>query len=343
MWFRGSLRKGLVAWHEHLCPGFVGPSSVPRGSGARRQDPATRTGRTAAPACQRTASLVASFEEGVEGMGRFSQTNRRLWDELATIHATLDSYGVRRVLSGASTLRTIELQELGDISGMRVLHVQCHIGVDTVSLARLGASRVVGVDFSPKAVAAARQLAAATGLPVTFECCDVYDMHSVLDTRFDLVFASYGVLPWLSDLRSWAKTIGHLLEPDGVFYLIDNHPICHALVEHHCAQGTVLTFDEHYFPADRPQRCPTKGSYADRNATVNTKYNYQWSHTLSDVMNAVIEAGLRVGFVHEFPVLSYRKFASMAVDSAGWWHLPKGSPDIPLTFSLRATKPMHVQ
>ena len=204
-----------------------------------------------------------------------------------------------------------------------------------MSLARLG-SLPTGVDYSEVAIRQARQLASEAQLPAEFVCSDVYDLPAVLTGAFDIVFASYGVLIWLDDLDLWAKTVAHFLAPGGFFYLVDEHPF--ALV---CrGEGAVenLRFAHSYFDEPEPVRFEVRGSYADREAHVANTEVFSWIHSLSNVVNSLIRAGLRIEFLHEFPFSVYQMFPGMAPGEEGRWTLP-GPRSLPFLFSVKASKP----
>ena len=139
-------------------------------------------------------------------------------------------YNLQAFKSGVSTLHSIETTEIADVQGKRLLHLQCHFGLDTLSWARLGAE-VVGVDFSEKAIELAGSLAREMDIPAQFICSDVYDLPAKLSRRFDIVFNSYGVLTWLPDLSSWAKVLARFVKPTGFVYIVDDHPYASMLDE----------------------------------------------------------------------------------------------------------------
>jgi len=144
--------------------------------------------------------------------------NRRSWNSRVDAHYASDFYKVKEFVEGACSLQSIELEQLGDVRGLRILHVQCHFGQDSIALSRRGAE-VTGVDFSEKAIAKARELAELCGTKTRFVCCDVYDLTRHLDETFDVVFTSYGVLGWLPDLDRWASTLSRFLKPGGRFFV----------------------------------------------------------------------------------------------------------------------------
>ena len=264
----------------------------------------------------------------------FRRANRDRWNDLVPIHVSSPFYDVAHFKAGALTLRPLEREELGPVAGKSLLHLQCHFGLDTLSWARLGAV-ATGVDFSEQAIAQARTLATEVGVPARFVCSDVYELPKVLNEVFDVVFTSHGVLCWLPDLAGWAQVIAHFLKPGGVFYVVDDHPFSNALE----SVGTELQLAAPYFPSTTPLRFEGGGSYADPVARVAHRESYEWSHSLGEILNALIAARLQIAFLHELPFTAYQKFPVLVQGADGWWRLPEGQDRLPLLFSLRATKP----
>ena len=243
-------------------------------------------------------------------------------------------YDVPGFKAGKEQLQPIELRELGDVRGKSLLHLQCHFGLDTLSWARHGA-HVTGIDFSDQAIAQAWSLAEELHIPGRFICCNLYDAPGRLDEQFDIVFTSYGVLFWLPDLRRWAEIVAHFLKPGGVFYIVELHPFANIF---EIDDVTDLQPAYPYFSGPEPQRFETHGSYADPTADVHLE-EYGWDHPLSEVINALLSAGLHLEWVHEHPVSTYQRFPFMVRSDNGEWRLP-GKLDgmLPLLFSIRATK-----
>ena len=260
------------------------------------------------------------------------QANRALWDELVRVHVRApDSYDVDSFRAGRETLRQIELAEIGDVQGKRLLHLQCHFGMDTISWARRGAN-AVGADFSPEAIALAQHLSAETNVSAEFVCANVYDLPQSLNGEFDIVFTSYGVHCWLPDLDAWGKVIDHFLAPGGFFYIVDQHPVGGMFSDR---DGELVAI-ESYFDTG-PFEDTSDGSYADRDAKLQNKTSFQWQHPLSDIINALTANGLRVEFLHEFPFCMFRWLPSMVRGDDGWWRVPDRD-DVPFLFSLKASK-----
>lgn len=259
--------------------------------------------------------------------------NRKLWDEWAVIHERSDFYDVETFKEGRDTLSAHEPGELGDVAGKSLLHLMCHIGLDTMSLSRLGAM-ATGVDFSSRSVEIAKTLAREVGIPTRFIEADVYEiLEHLKGERFDVVYTSHGVLAWLSDLAGWAHVIAGSLKPGGVFYISEIHPFSQVFGD----KAMPPTAMHPYFFTGANE-WGTEGTYADRSAHVDTATNFQWQHTLSDVVNALIDAGLTIEFVHEHPFAVFQQFPGMLRNDDGTWTLP--GTDLPFLFSLRAHLPL---
>ena len=264
---------------------------------------------------------------------RFMAANRLHWDELVPVHAASAFYDVGAFKAGATTLHDIELRELGDVSGRTMLHLQCHFGLDTLSWRRAGAT-VTGVDFSGEAITLARQLSADTGLDARFIEANIYDLPGVLHETFDVVFASYGVICWLPDLDRWAAVAAHFVVPGGVLYLVDDHPSAGLLTEG--ADGS-LAVDDGHARRPQPERSDNEGSYADRNARIKTP-NFEWTHSLGDVVSALTKAEFAVRWLHEHPQCAWQRLPSMERGDDGWWRLPPPNDRLPLAFSILAAR-----
>ena len=267
-------------------------------------------------------------------MDKYLQANLDLWNEMTGINAKAVSYDLPGFKAGKSTLRSIEREELGDISGKSLLHLQCHFGMDTISFARLGA-QVTGVDFSDKAITLAQSLSAELKIPARFICSNIYDVADKLSDQFDIVHSSYGFLCWLPDVTAWAKIIAHLLKPGGFLHLVESHPFLSVFENERTTPDLRVCFS--YFPSPEPTRWEPDGCYADKEAQV-THPSYEWTHSLGEIISALIDSGLRIDFLHEFLFLFWDYFPFMTEGSDRLWRLPGDHDTIPLTFSLKATK-----
>lgn len=235
---------------------------------------------------------------------------------------------------GKSTLHDLELEELGDIRGKSLLHLQCHIGVDTLSLARLGA-RVTGVDFSDKAVSVATELSRELSIDGRFIQADVLELPRLLDEQFDIVYTSYGVLCWLPDLMKWGQVIGKLLKRGGRFVIVEDHPLAYVLDDD--CQPDNLKIGFPYFD-EAMLTITAKGTYATDIPFEQPMEIHEWTHPLQDIFAGLLGAGLRIDSFREYRKCAWKRFPWMVSDDNGWWHLPPNMLSVPLLFSLTATK-----
>lgn len=265
-------------------------------------------------------------------MDEYLRANRALWNEWAHINAASEFYHLEEFKSGGIRLNNIELQEVGDVAGKSLLHLQCHFGLDTLSWARLGA-QVTGVDFSEEAIHLAQNLAGELHLPARFLCTDLYNLDTVLAEQFDVVFTSYGVLNWLPDIPRWAKIVADRVKQGGFFYIIEFHPFSMVLDDE--ADQYRLRYP--YFMKDA-MAFQVQGSYADRNASVQASIEYGWNHTLAEIITSLIDAGLTLEFLHEYPFTVYQQLPYLQADDQGLWQQTAEPAMAPLLFSLRAYK-----
>ncbi len=270
---------------------------------------------------------------GAERHREAEDANRLWWDNLARVHVR--SYKeVQLLREGKEVLDEIELREVGDVRGKSLLHLQCHVGTDTLAWARKGAI-VTGVDFSAESIACAEQLRGELGLKATFIHSNVYDLPSLLSMEFDIVYASRGVLCWLRDLHEWASIVSRFLCPGGIFYLLESHPILCALEED--VHG-VLSFANPYFHLTEATRWEAGGGdYSDPSHTVEHP-SYEWTWALSDVVNALIGAGLGLQFLNEYDHLFFKLFPGMVSEDDRHYRLAQYPRMLPLLFTLRAQK-----
>jgi SAM-dependent methyltransferase len=264
--------------------------------------------------------------------------NQALWDEWAAIHERSAFYDLEGFKRGGHRLGDEELAEIGDVTGKELLHLQCHFGIDTLSWARLGA-RVTGADFSGVAIELARSLADELGFPdARFVRSDVYHLPEILEGDFDIVYTSRGVLGWLPDIRRWADVVAHFVRPGGIFFVQEIHPILQAFEDEGVAPGE-LRLRYPYWEHPAPLSFPVQGSYADPTAPMVATAEHGWDHGLGEIVTALIDAGLRIESLREYPFLDWK--TDFLVEGAdGRWRLPADSPgELPLSFSIRATKP----
>lgn len=259
------------------------------------------------------------------------EVNRKHWDDVAPVHGR--AYDTRPLLTGGHLLDPVQVDELGDLAGKRLLHLQCHIGTDTLSLARLGA-KVTGVDFSGESLRIARELSKETGIQARFIETAVLDLPDALDETFDIVYTSIGVLCWNSDIRQWAGIISRHLEPGGILYLMDSHPFMHVFDDAKPGLNVLNSYFHHDGAMEFPGNWP---DYAD-SSYISEYPTREWQWTISDIVNAITETGMRIQFIHEFDFLHWKALESMVEGDDGMWRLPEPLDRIPLLFSLRAVK-----
>lgn len=263
--------------------------------------------------------------------GGLTDSNRTVWDDWTKRGSTPGFQKIERFAAGGEILQAFEIEELGDVKGKRLLHLQCHFGLDTLAWARRGAD-VTGVDFSEEAVQLAIKLAADFGIrDARFIGSDVLSLTDVLDETFDVVYTSFGVLAWLSDLELWGRVIAHFLAPGGTFYIAEYHPF--PLVFDESSQRFNGTPRNPYFRTADAVAYPGRDDAGE--FTV-----YGWPYTLGDVVSSIASAGLHIEFLHEFPFSESPHVAYLVPGADGLWRLPSDTPgELPLVFSLRATKP----
>jgi SAM-dependent methyltransferase len=275
--------------------------------------------------------------DGVDWRG----LNRANWDSRVPVHLASSFYDLAGFRGGGCTLRPFEVSEAGSVIGRSLVHLQCHIGLDTLSWARRGAV-VSGLDFSWPAVSAASSLAAELGLPATFVVSDVYDAVAAFGgQRFDIVYTGIGALVWLPDIPGWARVVAGLLAPGGFVYLVEGHPFAGILDEASgaCfasgASGLCVARD--YFDA-APQVEDYPYTYTDGPALSHPR-QVEFHHGLGEIVTSLVEAGLRIEFVHEHDFELFQRFESLQRQEDGTYRLPPGQPRVPMMFSLRASRP----
>ncbi|WP_309068373.1 class I SAM-dependent methyltransferase [Microbacterium sp.] len=275
-------------------------------------------------------------EDTAVGWDEARAANLANWEERVALHEQaygLDAYDDPSYLSDVVRFDLAALQRfVPSLEGLDVCHLQCHIGTDTLSLARAGAT-VTGVDFSPEALAAAERLAARHGVDATWVLSDVLDARAAVTGDFDVVYTSIGTISWLSDLNRWAAQIAGLLRPGGLFYIRDGHPALYALDEN--APGLHIAY--RYFPNGRAQQWDEQTTYVG-DGTLSSTRTYEWPHPLSEVVNALIGAGLQILRLDEDTTLPWR-FSDRMVEVPGGWAWPEQERDrVPSTFTVVARR-----
>jgi SAM-dependent methyltransferase len=273
-------------------------------------------------------------------MTDYRDINRANWDERAPAHAASADYGVERFAADPAYLSHVvrfDLPLLGDVAGLRGVHLQCHIGTDTVSLARLGAT-MTGVDFSAASLAQARTVAARAGADVTFVEADVYDaVAAVGGGRFDLVYTGVGALCWLPDIRRWAQVVAGLLRPGGRLFLREGHPVLWAL--QYGRPDGLLVLDEPYFELPEPQVYDEPGTYVATDAEFAHTVTHEWNHGLGEIVTALLDAGLTLTGLVEHRSVPWEALPGlMTTVDGGEWRLADRPERLPHTYTLQAVR-----
>ncbi|MEU7059210.1 class I SAM-dependent methyltransferase [Streptomyces sp. NPDC046197] len=268
---------------------------------------------------------------------RLMRANRANWDARTPVHVASRFYGLDRELDPARWFAPFEWEDLGDLAGRDVLHLQCHLGTETLAFAQRGA-RAVGLDFSAASVTAARDIAARAGLDVTYEQANVYDAVAALGhRRFDVVYTGKGALCYLPDLARWADVVARLLRPGGRLYVVEFHPLLNALGPKPApGDGPELLLRHDYLGGRGPVHRDATYTYTDGPAVQGATDSYEWMHGMDEVVNVLIEAGLTVRRLRESDELPWPRWPQMVRTPSGWWRLAE--PRIPLLYGLLALR-----
>ncbi|MBI3841358.1 MAG: class I SAM-dependent methyltransferase [Thaumarchaeota archaeon] len=266
-----------------------------------------------------------------------TKANLKMWNRMVPINAKSKMYDVAGFKSGKSSLSPHEIRELRPIvKGKSVLHLQCHFGMDTLSIARLGASKVAGVDFSPVAISLARKLAKQVGLDKRseFVCSDIYSIPAGFrKKKFDVVYTGGGALFWLKDLERWGRIVSGFLRPGGVLYIKGFHPFSNSFDEE--ASEPRLRYP--YFHRKEPIINKFHGTYSEPGADFESE-EHNWSFGMGELVNVLVGAGLTIDYLHEFMTVGYKRFQFLVKGRDDRWGWKDPNAGVPLVFSLRATK-----
>jgi SAM-dependent methyltransferase len=272
-------------------------------------------------------------------MADYLAINRANWDERAPAHAASPDYQVARFAEDPEHLSDIvrfDLPLLGDVTGLRGVHLQCHIGTDTISLARLGA-RMTGLDFSPASVAEARRIAADAKADVDYVQAEVYQAPQVLGREaFDLVFTGVGALCWLPSVQRWAQVVAALLRPGGRLFLREGHPALWAIDE--TRPDGLLVPDLPYFETAEPLVWTDGGTYVETDATFRHNTTHSWNRGLGEIFTALTEAGMRVTTLVEHDSVPWEALPGRMRRDGHEWHLTDRPHRLPLSYTLKALK-----
>ena len=270
----------------------------------------------------------------------YHTVNRASWDERVPAHAASPDYQLERYATDPDFLSDIvrfDLPRLGSVSGLRGVHLQCHIGTDTVSLARLGAS-MTGLDFSAPAVGQARSLAARAGADAKFVQADVYSAAEVLGrAAFDLVFTGIGALCWLPGIRRWAAVVADLLRPGGRLFVREGHPMLWALDD--ARQDNLLVVRYPYFEREEPMVFDDAGTYVQTDVVFRHTITHVWNHGLGEIVTALLDAGMRVTALTEHDSVPWEALpGKMERIGGGEWRLADQPWRLPHSYTLQAVK-----
>ncbi|NRB60013.1 MAG: class I SAM-dependent methyltransferase [Winogradskyella sp.] len=260
---------------------------------------------------------------------KYFNVNKDTWNKKVAIHAKSEMYDIEGFKSGKSSLMPYEIKALGDVKGKSLLHLQCHFGQDTLSWSRAGA-RCVGIDISDEAIKLASQLNNELNLDAQFVCCNVLDTSEFVKETFDIVYTSYGVIGWLPDLKPWAKMIAERLKVGGTFYIVEFHPI---LWMFDYLEGKPVM--KYGYMQDEVIYEEYEGTYADQSSKIVSK-EYGWNHGLSEVVNALIEAGLEIDYLNEYDESPYDVFPDLIKQDNGMYAMKNQL--FPMLFEIMATK-----
>ena len=267
--------------------------------------------------------------------------NERNWDDRAELHMAGNYCDYQHLLEDPTAISAElaqDIEKFGDLTGKEVIHLQCHVGTDTIGFARRGATRVIGLDLSEASLAHARNIAQRAGANVDFVHANVYDAREAVSGDFDLVYTSIGVLCWLPDIAQWARVVASLLKPGGTFFIRDDHPMFMTIGED-ISDG--LKIEQPYFEQDVPMTWNDDSSYVDSPGAPRITHttNHQWNHSLGQIVTALINAGLVIDEFEESPRAAWCPWPElMEQDSTGAWHLREHPERLPLQFAITAHK-----
>jgi SAM-dependent methyltransferase len=264
---------------------------------------------------------------------KYLEQNKAYWDEITPVHVRSSFYDIDGFKAGTSQLvMPFEPEEMGDVRGKTLLHLQCHIGMDTLAWARRGA-KVTGADFSGEAIKTARKLSNEIGIEASFIESDIYALPDALKEKFDIVYTGGGAICWLPDLAKWSKVIAHFLKPGGFFYIMEGHPFMSVFDNGPNAKELCVT--NPYFNNPEWLDLDPGNDYADPGYAIKNSES-EWMHPLSEIINSLINAGLKIEFFHEYPMIFFKALPFMEQDNEGYWRL-KGDM-LPQIFSIKAVK-----
>jgi SAM-dependent methyltransferase len=273
-------------------------------------------------------------------MADYREINGAYWDERVAAHASSPDYALTQFAEDPSFLSHVvrfDVPRLGEIRDCDTVHLQCHIGTDTVSLARLGA-RVTGLDLSAPALDEARLLAISAGVEATFVQAEVYDALTVLDAgAFDLVYTGVGALCWLPDVRRWAELVAALLRPGGRLHIREGHPVLWSLAD--ARPDGMLVLELPYFEQSAPVVWDEGGTYVQTETVFAQNLTHEWNHGLGEIITALLENGMQLTRFEEHDSVPWEAFPGQMKDiGGGEWRLADRPERLPHSYTLQARK-----
>ncbi len=259
----------------------------------------------------------------------YKAKNKFSWNQCVPHHLESEFYDMKAFRAGKSSLQEIDIELLGDVKGKSILHLQCHFGQDTLSLARMGAE-VTGMDLSGVAITTAKGLAAELDLPATFVCSDLYELPLNLTGTFDIVYTSYGTIGWLPDLKKWAEVIFKFLKPGGRFVFVEFHPVVWMFNN----ELTAITYS--YFNVETIVEKQT-GTYADPSSGKTYEFEV-WNHSLAEVINNLVQAGIKLTHFAEYDYSPINCFQNTIEIKPGRWQIKGMEGKLPLVYSVLGEK-----
>lgn len=261
---------------------------------------------------------------------RYFEANKDSWNKRTIIHKDSEFYNLPKFRRTGNCLNRIELEGLMPVEGKSLLHLQCHFGMDTISFSKMGAN-CTGVDFSEEAVKTAKLLNEEMGTDAEFINCNVYDLETDLDKEFDIVFASYGVIGWLPDLAEWFRIASRFLKKGGIFYLVEFHPYLWMM------NDDFTEIEYSYFFSSTPIKDESSSTYADRSEQIE-KVDYGWNHSISEILNSMIDNSIRLEHFDEYPFSTYDCFPNMVEKEEGKFVFKNFGDKIPYLYSIKGIK-----
>ncbi len=270
-------------------------------------------------------------------LDQYREANRANWDSRVDSHYGSDAYGIARFVDDPNFVGGVvsfDAKKMPDVSDKTLIHLQCHIGTDTLGWARLGAE-VTGVDFSEKAIESARRLSYECGTPGRFVVAELYDAPTVLPEKFDIVYTGVGAICWLPDIRGWAEVVASFLEPGGLLYMREGHPIMWALDYERDDAELVIKYP--YFRQTEPLGWSEENTYAGEGVLSSPNF-YVWNHGMAEVLQALIDAGLRIDQIEEYDALEWEAGPANQKGEDGRYQIGGDTSCVPLMWSVLATK-----